>query len=98
MDPRGNSRFEYEGDVVIGRDVPINQQHPQFGQKTNFAYSMRLSVIAGVPSFFIIRIFRGGAGHCRESKSLLGVSGPVSRIRSLNLSDLTLVSRDDSIL
>ena len=47
---------------------------------TNFAYSIRLSVTAGTPNFLIMRIFRGGDGHCKESRSLFGVSRPVSII------------------
>ena len=43
---------------------------------TYLAYSIKLSVTEGAPSFFTIRIFRGGAGHCSETRSLPGVPYP----------------------
>lgn len=36
---------------------------------TNFKYSIRASETTGERSFFIINIFRGGEGHCKERRS-----------------------------
>ena len=75
MDLGGNSRFEYEGDILIVRcDVSAGQQSYELRWQTDFAYSIRESVTAGTRSFFIMRMFRGGDGHCKESKSVLRVS------------------------
>ena len=57
--------------------MSVGQQRVEMEWQTDFAYSIRLSVTAGSPSFLIMRIFRGGDGHCKESKSLFGVSRPV---------------------
>ena len=77
MDLRSDSRFEYQGDiVVIVVNMPEGQRrNRQRGKSgTNFAYSINDSVTFGDRYFFIMRIFRGGEGHCRDSKSLVFVS------------------------
>jgi hypothetical protein len=38
---------------------------------TNLANSIKDSVTCGALSFLMIRIFRGGEGHCRERRSLV---------------------------
>ena len=60
--------------------MSVGQQRAEIEWQTDFAYSIRLSVTAGSPSFLIMRTFRGGDGHCKESKSLFRVSRLVNII------------------
>lgn len=76
--------------------MSVGQRHPNLNQMAYFAYSIRESVTAGAPFFFIMRIFRGGDGHCKDIRSLAAVSGKVS-IVYLSDGDLTLISRYYSI-
>jgi hypothetical protein len=72
---RSNFWFEDEGDIlVIGIDITDGQPRSSYGVETNFAYSIRDSVTWGALSFLIMRTFRGGDGHIKESKSLVGLS------------------------
>ena len=48
-----------------------------------FANSIKDVVTAGTQSFLTNSIFRGGAGHCKDSRSLLRVSVTVSRASSI---------------
>lgn len=66
-------------------------------QVAYFAYSMRDSVTFGEPSFFIMRMFRGGEDHCNDIKSLVGVPTQVSETLMEELRP-TLISRYYSIL
>lgn len=77
--------------------MSVGQQRVEMERQTDFAYSIRLSVTAGSPSFLIMRIFRGGDGHCKESKSLFGVARPVNIIPK-RAGKITLISRNNSIL
>jgi hypothetical protein len=64
--------FEDERDiVVVGVDMPDGQQSSTSDRNTNFAYSIKDSVTFGALSFLIMRIFRGGEGHCKDRRSLL---------------------------
>lgn len=55
-------------------------RHPQRCRGlTYFASSTRESVTAGAQSFLTRRMFRGGAGHCRERRSLLLDSGIIDQ-------------------
>ena len=64
--------FEDEGDIfVIGMDMSASQQSLISSGSTHLAYSIRESVTYGTLSFLIIRIFRGGDGHCNDSRSLV---------------------------
>ena len=69
---RGDFGFEDEGDiVVVGMNMSAGQQRMESRGKTDFAYSMSDSVTCGALSFLIIRIFRGGEGHCKDRRSLV---------------------------
>lgn len=59
--------------------MSAGQQRLKSGCQTDFAYSMRQAVTNGAPSFFIMSMFRGGDGHCKESKSLVGISMHVNK-------------------
>ena len=71
MHLRSDFWFEDEGDiVVVGMDMPDGQQSLFSDGKTDLAYSIRDSATCGALSFLIIRIFRGGEGHCKDRRSL----------------------------
>ncbi len=64
--------FEDERDILVVRvDMPGGQQSSTLNGNTNFAYSIKDSVTCGALSFLIMRIFRGGEGHCKDRRSLL---------------------------
>lgn len=72
---RGDLWFEDEGDiVVVGMDMSDGQQSSISAGNTDLAYSIKDSVTCGALSFLIMRIFRGGEGHCNERRSLVWLS------------------------
>jgi hypothetical protein len=67
--------FEDEGHiVVVGMDMSDGQQSSKLVGNTDLAYSVKDSVTCGALSFLIMRIFRGGEGHCSDSRSLVWLS------------------------
>lgn len=76
-----NSGFKYERHIiVIGMNMSDGQRGLDPMQAAYFAYSIRDSVTFGEPFFFIMRMFRGGEGHCNDIKSLVGVPAQVSEV------------------
>lgn len=76
-----NFGLEYEGRIlIVGMDMSEGQPMlPELREALYFAYSIKDSVTAGAPSFFIMRMFRGGDGHCKDIKSLVGFSVEVRK-------------------
>jgi hypothetical protein len=74
MDRLGDSSLEYQGGIVVVRVyVPVLKSANILERErhdTHFAYSIRDSVTDGAYSLPTSRKFRGGEGHCSESRSL----------------------------
>lgn len=68
---------------------------------TNLTYSRRASATVGERSFFMIKRFRGGEGHCKERRSLS--CDPVNLHVNICIKvqervwELTMISRNDLI-